>query len=117
MIVWVTLNQPIFDVTNRNRDRMGPVLGEGLKESSILNPSDFELIPLDIRGLLRPVVLSINQYWGDIWFPGKIYGNFEFRSSLNIWGWFPKIKLQKRLCFLQVSNHIHFSPAFLKSFC
>ena len=45
MIVWVSLNRTIFDVTNRNRDRMGPVLGQGLKENAVLNSSDFELIP------------------------------------------------------------------------
>ena len=52
MIVWVSLNRPIFDVTNRNRDRMGPVLGQGLKEISVLNSSNFELIPLDITGVV-----------------------------------------------------------------
>ena len=59
MIVWVTLNRPILDVTNRNRDRMGPVLGQGLKETAILNPSDFELIPLDITNFVKPDALSI----------------------------------------------------------
>jgi hypothetical protein len=60
MIVWVTLNRPLFDVTNCNDNRIRAMLGHGLKEISFLNPSDFELISLDITGLLRPVILSIS---------------------------------------------------------
>ena len=48
MIVWVFLNRPILVVTNRNRDRMEPVLGQGLIETAICNSPDFELTPLHI---------------------------------------------------------------------
>jgi len=60
-------------VTNRNRIRA--VLGQVLKETSILNPSDFGLIPLDIKGLLGPVLLSINH---------KLSSNKVLARSLNI---------------------------------
>jgi hypothetical protein len=56
MIVWVSLNRPIFDVTNRNRDRTEPVLGQGLKETAIFDSSNFGPTPLDITSLLRPEV-------------------------------------------------------------
>ena len=41
-----------FERLNCNRNRMRAMLGQGLKETAILNPSDFELIPLDIIGFL-----------------------------------------------------------------
>ena len=47
-IIWVILNRPFFYVTNRNRNRIRAVLEQGLKETSILNPSNLGLIPLDI---------------------------------------------------------------------
>ena len=40
----------IFDVTNRSRNRMRAMLGQGLKETAILNSSDFRLTPLHITG-------------------------------------------------------------------
>jgi hypothetical protein len=64
MKVWVSLNQQTFHVTNRNRKRMRAVLGQRLKEISVLDPSDFELIPLDITGLLRPAIPSISPHEG-----------------------------------------------------
>jgi hypothetical protein len=41
---------------------MRAVLEQGLKETSILNPSDFVLIPLDITGLLGPMLVSIYHH-------------------------------------------------------
>jgi len=51
----------VFYVINRNRNKMRAVQGQGLKETSILNSSNYELIALDITGLLGPVLVSIYQ--------------------------------------------------------
>jgi hypothetical protein len=61
----LVLNRPFLYTTDRNRSRIRTVLGQGLKEISILNPSDFWLIPLDIAGLLGPVLVSINHQIGN----------------------------------------------------
>ena len=50
----------IFDVTNRNR--MRAVLGQGLKETAILNSSDFGFTPLHITGFLILRILSVYHY-------------------------------------------------------
>ncbi len=58
----------IFNFTNRNRNRMRTMLGQGLKETAILNLSDFGLTPLHITGFLVFQVFSINHRFSDIWF-------------------------------------------------
>ena len=62
------LNRPFFYVTNRNRNRIRAVLEQALKETSILNPSDFALTLLYITGFLILQVLSINLESTEIWF-------------------------------------------------
>ena len=47
-----SLEPMIFNVTNWNRNRMRAMLGQGLKETAILNSSDFGLTPLHITGFL-----------------------------------------------------------------
>jgi hypothetical protein len=53
------LNRPFLYATNRNKIKVA--LGQGLKETSILNPLDSGLIPFDITGLLGPVLVSMYQ--------------------------------------------------------
>ena len=55
-----SLESMIFDVTNRNR--MRAVLGQGLKETAILNSSDFGFTPLHITGFLILRILSMYLY-------------------------------------------------------
>jgi len=66
------------------------VLEQELKETSILNPSDFVLTLLYITGFLILQIFSINLYLGDIWLCGKLVQvskslNFEYYSRLLIW--------------------------------
>jgi hypothetical protein len=51
---------------------MRAVLGQGLKEASILNPSDFVLTLLYVTGFLILQVFSINLKSTEIWFSGKL---------------------------------------------
>ncbi len=57
-----SLESTIFYVTNCNRNRMRAMLEKGLKETSILNPSDFGLTPLHITGFLFLQVFGEYQY-------------------------------------------------------
>ena len=54
------LNHQAFHVTNCNRNRIRAVLGQGLRETAILNPSDFVLTLLYITGFLILPIVSIN---------------------------------------------------------
>jgi hypothetical protein len=58
--------------------------------------TQFHSAPLDITVFLKTEVVSINRTLSGIWFPGKIYGIFEFRSSHNIWGLCPKNKTSEK---------------------
>ena len=64
---------------------MRAVLGQGLKEISILNSSDFGLTPLHITGFLILQVFSINHRFSDIWFLPISQGRyFDFPNVLEI---------------------------------